>query len=113
MRPQPDVARDPEDRVIDEHNERDVREKMLDKPLPIHSPPIILPVLFPTRTVTGLSGSRRAAALPIRRHRLIFPANRTALAKEGRFAYVIRFTDCGTGSAIRLKHQHKRQLTER
>jgi hypothetical protein len=31
MRPQPDVARDPEDRVIDERNERDVREKMLDK----------------------------------------------------------------------------------
>jgi len=27
----PDIARDPEDRIIDEQNERDVREKMLDK----------------------------------------------------------------------------------
>jgi len=42
-----DIARDPEDRVIDEHNERDVREKMLDKTIadtfPASDPPSSIP----------------------------------------------------------------------
>lgn len=44
---QPDVARDPEDRIIDEQNERDVREKMLDKTIadsfPSSDPPSSIP----------------------------------------------------------------------
>jgi hypothetical protein len=44
---QPDVARDPEDRVINEQNERDVWEKMLDKTIadtfPASDPPSSIP----------------------------------------------------------------------
>jgi len=47
MAQQPDFARDPEDRIIDEHNERDVREKMLDKTIadsfPASDPPSSIP----------------------------------------------------------------------
>jgi hypothetical protein len=43
----PDIARDPEDRIIDEQNERDVREKMLDKTIadsfPSSDPPSSIP----------------------------------------------------------------------
>ncbi len=41
------LIRDPEDRLIDEHNERDVREKMLDKTIadtfPASDPPSSIP----------------------------------------------------------------------
>jgi hypothetical protein len=47
MAQQPDFARDPEDRIIDEHNERDVRENMLDKTIadsfPASDPPSSIP----------------------------------------------------------------------
>lgn len=41
------LVRDPEDRLIDEHNEHDVREKMLDKTIadtfPASDPPSSIP----------------------------------------------------------------------
>lgn len=44
---QPDLARDPEDRIIDKHNERAVREKMHDKTIadtfPASDPPSSIP----------------------------------------------------------------------
>lgn len=44
---QPDVTHDPEGQIIDEQNERDVREKMLDKPIadsfPASDPPSSIP----------------------------------------------------------------------
>ncbi len=55
MAQQPGLIRDPEDRVIDEQNEGEVREKMLDKTIadsfPASDPPSSIPV-FPTRTMT-------------------------------------------------------------
>lgn len=44
---QPDVTRDPQGRIIEEKNERDVREKMLDKTIadsfPASDPPLSIP----------------------------------------------------------------------